>query len=86
MPEVFLEAAAALIQAGRAQDALTICEELFSRMSVLLPKMPRLWEDARKGTKESPHCPPWVSAMHLLQGQAWMRLGAQKEAISEFSR
>ncbi|XP_019584568.2 Fanconi anemia group G protein isoform X1 [Rhinolophus sinicus] len=86
MPEVFLEAAAALIQAGRAQDALTVCEELLSRTSSLLPKMPLLWEDAREGTKESPHCPPWVSATYLLQGQAWVQLGAQKEAISEFSR
>ncbi|XP_034872289.1 Fanconi anemia group G protein [Mirounga angustirostris] len=86
MPEVFLEAAAALIQAGRAQDALTVCEELLSRTSSLLPKMPQLWEDARKGTKESPHCPSWVSATYLLQGQAWVQLGAQKEAISEFSR
>lgn len=86
MPEVFLEAAAALVQAGRAQDALTVCEELISRMSSLLPKMPWLWEDARKGTKELPHCPLWVSATLLLQGQAWMQLGAGKEAISEFSR
>ncbi|XP_058551005.1 Fanconi anemia group G protein [Neofelis nebulosa] len=86
MPEVFLEAAVALIQAGRAQDALTVCEELLSRMSSLLPKMPQLWEDARKGTKESPHCLSWVSATYLLQGRAWVQLGAQKEAISEFSR
>ncbi|KAM9675266.1 Fanconi anemia group G protein isoform 1-T1 [Dama dama] len=85
MPELFLEAAAALIQAGRAQDALTVCEELLSRTSFLLPKRPRLWEDARRRTKESPHCSPWVSATHLLQGQAWVQLGAQKEAISEYS-
>ncbi|XP_055282942.1 Fanconi anemia group G protein isoform X4 [Moschus berezovskii] len=86
VPELFLEAAAALIQAGRAQDALTVCEELLSRTSFLLPKRPRLWEDARRRTKESPHCSPWVSATHLLQGQAWAQLGAQKEAISEYSR
>ncbi|XP_054440977.1 Fanconi anemia group G protein [Pteronotus mesoamericanus] len=86
MPEVFLEAAAALIQAGRAQDALTVCEELLNRTSSLLPKMPQLWKDARKGTKDSPQCPSWVSATYLLQGQAWVQLGAQKQAISEFSR
>ncbi|XP_021566289.1 Fanconi anemia group G protein isoform X2 [Carlito syrichta] len=86
MPELFLEAAAALIQAGRAQDALTICEELLGRTSSLLPKMSQLWEDARKGTKELPQCPLWVSATHLLQGQAWVQLRAQKEAVSEFSR
>lgn len=86
VPEVFLEAAAALIQAGRAQDALTVCEELLSRMSSLRPKRPRLWEDARRGTKELPHCSPWVSATYLLQGHARVQLGTQKEAISEFSR
>uniref|UniRef100_A0A8C2YJ71 FA complementation group G n=1 Tax=Chinchilla lanigera TaxID=34839 RepID=A0A8C2YJ71_CHILA len=86
MPELFLEAAVALITASRAQDALTVCEELLSRTSFLLPKMHRLWEDVRKGTRELPHCPLWVSAAHLLQGQAWVQLRAQKEAISEFSR
>ncbi|XP_004678096.1 PREDICTED: Fanconi anemia group G protein [Condylura cristata] len=86
MPEIFLEAAAALIQAGRALDALTVCEELLSRTSSLLPKMPWLWEDAKKGTKESSHCPLWVSATYLLQGQAWVQVGAKKEAVSEFSR
>lgn len=86
MPEVFLEAATALIQAGRAQDALTVCEELLGRTSSLLPKMPWLWGEAEKGAKESPHCPLWVSATHLLLGQAWGQLKAHKDAISEFSR
>lgn len=86
MPEIFLEAAAALIQTGRAQDALTVCEELLRHTSSLLPKMPQLWKNARKGTKESPHYPPWVSATYLLQGQAWVQLGVPKQAISEFSR
>ncbi|XP_023571889.1 Fanconi anemia group G protein [Octodon degus] len=85
MPEVFLEAALALIEAGRAQDALTVCEELLSRTSFLLPKMPRMREDVRKGTKELSHCPLWVSAAHLLQGQAWVQLRVQKKAISEFT-
>lgn len=86
VPELFLEAAAALIQAGRAQDALTVCEELLRRTSSLLPKTSLLSENARKGARELPHCPLWVSATHLLQGQAWAKLGAQKEAVSEFSR
>lgn len=85
MPELFLEAAAALIQAGRAQDALTVCEELLSRTSSLLPKMSWLREEARKGIRELPYCPLWVSAAHLLQGQAWAKLKASKESLSEFS-
>ncbi|KAL1777404.1 Fanconi anemia group G protein isoform X2 [Sigmodon hispidus] len=84
IPELCLEAAASLIQAGRAPDALTVCEELLRRTSSLLPKM-ALWENARKRTKELPYCPLWVSATHLLQGQAWSQLKAQKEALSEFS-
>lgn len=86
MPELCLEAAAALIQAGRASDALTVCEELLSLTSSLLPKMSSLWENARRRTKELPYCPIWVSATHLLQGQAWSQLKAQKEALSEFSQ
>ncbi|XP_042553999.1 Fanconi anemia group G protein isoform X1 [Dipodomys spectabilis] len=86
VPEVFLETAAALIQAGRAQDAFTVCEELLSRSSSLLPKMSQLREGARKGSKELPYCQLWVSATHLLQGQAWVHLKAPKEAVSEFSR
>lgn len=86
VPELFLEAAAALIQAGRAQDALTVCEELLRRTSCLRPKMPRLSENVRKGTKGQPYCPLWVSATHLLEGQAWAKLEASKEAISDFSR
>lgn len=84
--ELCLEAAAALIQAGRALDALTVCEELLNRTSSLLPKMSSLWENARKRAKELPCCPVWVSATHLLQGQAWSQLKAQKEALSEFSQ
>ncbi|XP_031233013.1 Fanconi anemia group G protein isoform X2 [Mastomys coucha] len=86
MPELCLEAAAALIQAGRASDALTVCEELLNRTSCLLPKTSSLWENARKRTKELPYCPIWVSATHLLQGQAWSQLKAQKEALSDFSQ
>ncbi|XP_040860448.1 Fanconi anemia group G protein isoform X4 [Ochotona curzoniae] len=86
VPELFLEAAATLIQAGRAQDALTVCEELLRRTSCLRPKMPRLSENVRKGTKGQPYCPLWVSATHLLEGQAWAKLEASKEAISDFSR
>lgn len=86
VPELCLEAAAALIQAGRASDALTVCEELLSRTAPLLPKMSSLWENARNRAKELPYCPVWVSATHLLQGQAWSQLKAQKEALSEFSQ
>ncbi|XP_075416197.1 Fanconi anemia group G protein [Tenrec ecaudatus] len=86
VPELFLETAAALIQANRAQDALTVCEELLRRTSFLLPKMPWMWDDTRNGAKELMNYPLWVSAVYFLQGQAWVKLGASKEAVSDFSR
>ncbi|NWR65474.1 FANCG protein, partial [Bucorvus abyssinicus] len=38
IPEVFLEAASALEQAGRHQDAITMCEEVISRTTDLIPQ------------------------------------------------
>ncbi|XP_059110167.1 Fanconi anemia group G protein isoform X3 [Peromyscus eremicus] len=73
------------LQTGRAEDA---AEHYLDLLAMLLggsePRM-SLWENARKRTKELPYCPVWVSATHLLQGQAWSQLKAQKEALSEFS-
>ncbi|XP_040141909.1 Fanconi anemia group G protein isoform X2 [Ictidomys tridecemlineatus] len=75
------------LQMGRAEDA---AEHYLDLLALLLdgsdPRMLQPWEDARKGTKELPSCPLWVSAVYLLQGRAWVQLRAPKEAISEFSR
>lgn len=38
IPEIFLEAASALEQAGRHQDAITVCEEVISRTTDLIPQ------------------------------------------------
>ncbi|NXJ42759.1 FANCG protein, partial [Ciconia maguari] len=52
IPEVFLEAASALEQAGRHQDAITVCEEVISRTTDLIPWMLRVEERL-----EQPECP-----------------------------
>ncbi|XP_010212296.1 PREDICTED: Fanconi anemia group G protein [Tinamus guttatus] len=44
LPEVFLEAASALQQAGRPQDAITVCEEVVSRTANLIPQTLRAEE------------------------------------------
>ncbi|XP_074136377.1 Fanconi anemia group G protein isoform X2 [Sminthopsis crassicaudata] len=99
VPEVFLETSAALIIVGRFHDSLTVCEELLSRIVLLVPQ--KLWL-GQGGASFKPSLSPapplsenpserlccllWASAAHLLQGQAHVGLGARREALEEFSR
>lgn len=102
IPEVFLEAASALEQAGRYQDAITVCEEVISRTTDLIPQMLREEERLEQPEcplpeaglaggllsqkKESLCCLTWRAAGYLHQGWAWAELGQSKEAITQFSR
>ncbi|NXS74749.1 FANCG protein, partial [Pandion haliaetus] len=101
IPEVFLEAASALEQAGRHQDAITVCEEVISRTTDLIPRMLRVEERLEQlerpspgagleggllSQKESLRCLAWRAAGYLHQGWAWAKLGESKEAITQFSR
>ncbi|NWS30354.1 FANCG protein, partial [Polioptila caerulea] len=101
IPEVFLEAASALEQAGRHQDAITVCEEVISRTSDLIPRVLRVEERLEQpecslpgaelaggllSQKESLCCLVWRAAGYLHQGWAWAKLGESKEAVTQFSR
>ncbi|NXW10213.1 FANCG protein, partial [Fregetta grallaria] len=102
IPEVFLEAASALEQAGRHQDAIIMCEEVISRTTDLIPRLLRVEEKLEQPEcpspgaglaggllsqkKESLCCLAWRAAGYLHQGWAWARLGESKEAVSQFSR
>ncbi|NXK39371.1 FANCG protein, partial [Piprites chloris] len=102
IPEVFLEAASALEQAGRHQDAITVCEEVIRRTTDLIPRMLRVEERLEQlecplpgaglaggllsQKKESLCCLAWRTAGYLHQGWAWAKLGQSKEAITQFSR
>ncbi|NXF49895.1 FANCG protein, partial [Oceanites oceanicus] len=102
IPEVFLEAASALEQARRHQDAITMCEEVISRTTDLIPRLLRVEEKLEQPEcpspgaglaggllsqkKESLCCLAWRAAGYLHQGWAWARLGESKEAVSQFSR
>ncbi|NXF07611.1 FANCG protein, partial [Smithornis capensis] len=101
IPEVFLEAASALEQAGRHQDAITVCEEVISRTTDLIPRMLRVEErmeqpecplpetglsgELPSQKKEGLCCLAWRTAGYLHQGWAWAKLGESKEAITQFS-
>ncbi|NXG59892.1 FANCG protein, partial [Hemiprocne comata] len=102
IPEVFLEAASALEQAGRHQDAITMCDEVISRTTDLIPRMLVVEEQLEQPEcpspgaglaggllsqkKESLRCLAWRAAGYLHQGWAWAMLGKSKEAITQFSR
>ncbi|XP_062369180.1 Fanconi anemia group G protein [Cinclus cinclus] len=102
IPEVFLEAASALEQAGRHQDAITVCEEVINRTTDLIPRVLLVEERLEKPEcslpgaelaggllsqkKESLCCLSWRAAGYLHQGWAWAKLGECKEAVTQFSR
>lgn len=99
---MFLEAASALEQAGRHQDAITMCEEVISRTTDLIPRVLRVEERLEQPEcsspgaelaggllsqkKESLCCLAWRAAGYLHQGWAWAHLGESKEAVTQFSR
>ncbi|NXY50468.1 FANCG protein, partial [Ceuthmochares aereus] len=101
IPEVFLEAASALKQAGRQQDAIIMCEEVIRRTTNLIPRMLRVEERLEQlecplpgaglasglpSQKDSLRCLAWRAAGFLHQGWAWATLGKNKEAVTQFSR
>lgn len=94
IPEVFLEAASALEELARHQDAIAVCAEVVTRTSELIPERFCLEpEKARSFSTERPsslvlqkESMLWRAAAYLLQGWAWAELGDIKEAIDHFSR
>uniref|UniRef100_A0A8C5X5S8 FANCG protein n=1 Tax=Malurus cyaneus samueli TaxID=2593467 RepID=A0A8C5X5S8_9PASS len=102
MHEVFLEAASALEQSGRHQDAITMCEEVIRRTTDLIPRVLQVEERLEQPECSSPGaelaggllsqkkenlcCLAWRAAGYLHQGQAWAKLGKSKEAVTQFSR
>ncbi|NXE96612.1 FANCG protein, partial [Menura novaehollandiae] len=102
IPEVFLEAASALEQAGRHQDAITMCEEVIIRTTDLIPRVLQVEERLEQPEYPSPGaeltggllsqkkerlcCLAWRAAGYLHQGWAWAKLGEGKEAVTQFSR
>lgn len=100
VPEVFLEAASALEEVAKHQEAIAVCEEVVGQTSRLIPRRLEIdvdsspQEDSRgapgaslaQQERESLRCVLWRAAAYLLQGCAWARLGEAKEAISLSSR
>ncbi|XP_041120697.1 Fanconi anemia group G protein homolog [Polyodon spathula] len=96
IPELYLEAAVALLKAMRYQDAITVCEEVVSKTGTLVPERLTLEcppNTERKGLwpgesekRESLNCVLWTAAACFLQGQAFTQLKEGKESLSHYSR
>ncbi|XP_060092628.1 Fanconi anemia group G protein [Heteronotia binoei] len=94
VPEVFLEAASALEEVARHQEAIAVCEEVVSQTSRLVPKKLQIdvgssaSEDSREVEREREglRCTLWRATAYLLQGCAQAKLGEAKEAVSLSSR
>uniref|UniRef100_A0ABM5FUT1 Fanconi anemia group G protein isoform X2 n=1 Tax=Pogona vitticeps TaxID=103695 RepID=A0ABM5FUT1_9SAUR len=101
IPEVFLEAASALVDLARLEEAVAVCEEVVARTSELVPKtlcievalgaeegssLANPHTLLQKQKRESLRCVLWRAAAYLIQGWAWARRGEAKEAISYLSR
>lgn len=94
---MFLEAASALEELARHQDAIAVCGEVVTHTSELVPERlcldletPRSssteWPSSLALQEESLHCVLWRAAACLLQGWAWAGLGEAKQAIDRLSR
>ncbi|XP_009465530.1 PREDICTED: LOW QUALITY PROTEIN: transitional endoplasmic reticulum ATPase {ECO:0000250/UniProtKB:P23787}-like, partial [Nipponia nippon] len=95
IPEVFLEAASALEQAGRHQDAITMCEEVISRTTDLIPRM--CLSDLLRvqlygsGVEPTESLRPEVEVLQKIRllsligrGSQFLELGRHKEALLDF--
>ncbi|KAM3937593.1 Fanconi anemia group G protein [Leptodactylus fuscus] len=91
IPIIYLEAAAALLENQRFQDAITVCSDLLDRLGPLTAgviSIDTLRSDHEKAEsmREQLNCVLWASAAHLLQGDAQGMLGDQRESITDFTR
>ncbi|XP_075711055.1 Fanconi anemia group G protein isoform X2 [Rhinoderma darwinii] len=88
---LYLEAAAALLENLRFQDAITVCSELLESLGhlttgVISIDVLRSDHEKAESMREQLNCVLWASAAHLLQGEAQGMLGEHRESIADFTR
>ncbi|XP_073409234.1 Fanconi anemia group G protein isoform X2 [Dendrobates tinctorius] len=91
VPVIYLEAAAALLEDKRFQDAVTVCSELLDSLGHITTgviSVDVLWSDREKAesVSEQLNCVLWASAAHLLQGEAHGRLGDHRASVADYTR
>lgn len=96
MPELYLEAGAALLMARRPADCMTLCDEVITSTLELLPDKAML-EEAEGGCEaetgavgaaggEKVKMLLWTGAAYLLQGHSHTHLKDWKQAVTHYTR
>lgn len=96
LPELYLEAGAALLMARRPADCMALCDEVSSTTLELLPEKLVLEEPEEKCEAETRAlCAEgedrvrvllWAGAAYLLQGHCHTHLKDWKQAVTHYTR
>ncbi|XP_072520857.1 Fanconi anemia group G protein isoform X3 [Salminus brasiliensis] len=100
IPEIYLEAAFAVLKARRSWDAVAICDEVIAKTLDLVPERLQLHPPAAQQQsaghielslesetiEEKLDYVLWSGAAYFLQGHAYLQLKDTKEALSTFTR
>ncbi|XP_051806700.1 Fanconi anemia group G protein isoform X2 [Acanthochromis polyacanthus] len=94
LPELYLEAGAALLMARRPADCLALCSEVISTTLELLPEKVVLEEPEERREAETRDTEGenrvamvlWTAAAYLLQGHCHSHLKDWKQAVTHYTR
>lgn len=92
LPELYLEAGAALLMSRRPADCMALCDEVINTTLELLPRklvLEELEEQSEADTKDVNDrlvMLLWAGAAYLLQGHCYTHLKDWKQAVTHYTR
>ncbi|XP_028269284.1 Fanconi anemia group G protein isoform X2 [Parambassis ranga] len=92
LPELYLEASAALLMARRSADCMVLCSEVINKTLELLPEKVVLEEPEESSGDVSVEGDSklemllWAAAAYLLQGHCYSQLKDWKQAVTQYTR
>ncbi|KAK2837336.1 hypothetical protein Q5P01_014548 [Channa striata] len=92
LPELYLEAGAALLMSRQPADCMTLCDEVISKTQELLPEKLVLEDHEDRGETEPRDVSDslavllWAGAAYLLQGHCYAHLKDWKQAVTHYTR
>ncbi|CAI9553606.1 unnamed protein product, partial [Staurois parvus] len=90
LPLIYLEAATALLETEKLQDAITVSEEVLENLSHITAGITSIVEaetsQESKSHTERVNCVLWASTAHFLQGEAQGKLANHKESVTAYTR
>ncbi|XP_076587014.1 Fanconi anemia group G protein isoform X2 [Chaetodon auriga] len=87
LPELYLEAGAALLMARRPADCMALCDEVISTTLELLPeKLVVEEQEEKREAEDKVGMLLWAGAAYLLQGHSHTHLKDWKQAVTHYTR